>query len=69
MIPIYLYEKQHIKLFLSKSFLINKLIYKVISKMPGQIGLNDLFCSSYYKAATGFLFLSSLTHQGQTNKE
>ena len=60
MAPIYLYEKR---------FLIDKLIYKVISKMPSQIGLNDIFCSSYYKAATGFLFLYSLAHQGHTNKE
>ena len=69
MAPTYIYEKQQIKLFLSK---INKLLNKLLvcRKMLSQIGLIHLFsCPCNTKAAKGFLFLFSLLYQGHTNKQ
>ena len=41
-----------------------------ITKMLSYIGIIHLFCSPYHhKAATEYLFLSSLTYQGHTSKQ
>ena len=49
MATTYSYEKkQQIKLFLSKSFLTDKLNQKIASNMSSQIGLINLFCYPYY---------------------
>ena len=45
---LYSYDKQQIKLFLSKRFLRDKLNYKITSNMSSQIGLIHLFCCPYY---------------------
>ena len=59
-------------IFLSNSLLIDKLNLKIPFKMLIQIGLIHLafVLPIYHKAATGFLFLSSLfSSQGHTNKQ
>ena len=57
----YIYEKQQIKLFLSKNFLIDKLNEKISSKMPSQLGLIHLICCPYcYKGSYKiFIFIFS----------
>ena len=66
----YIYKKQQIKLFSSKSSLINKFDQKITSKMLIKFSLIHFFCSSYYrKAATGLLLLSFLAYQGQSNNQ
>ena len=47
----------------------DKLNLKIFLKMLSQIGLIHIFCSPYLPAATGFLFLSSLSNQVLTNKQ
>ena len=67
---IYIYKKKQIKLFSLENFLINKLNYKITSKMQSQISLIHFLCSLYYcKVATEILLrlLSSLSYQIHTN--
>ena len=62
MATTYSYEKkQQIKLFLSKSFLTDKLNQKIASNMSSQIGLINLFCYPYYHKVASykiFIFVS-----------
>ena len=47
MAPTYSYEKQQVKLFLLKSFLLDKFNLKVNSYMSSQVGLIYIFCCLY----------------------